>query len=354
MSWIAHFIASYAYSLIPSDSFNQFFTEANINYFSVGTQFIKNLTWYVREYVTGDSYLGTLYFFSVFAFIGSVLWFCLYLRIAQLLSVRVRQQIFPALVIMCWPSFLFFTSGIGKDSLSYFFIPLICLAWLEIIYIKRNIACMCIILLLSGLVLTLIRPYLAMVFMGALYLSTFKGVRSLTFLRILGIVIIVPIALFVVQWVLSKQGGIHDISVTSIAERALAQKENLSKGTSFPILSDQPILVLLLLPYSMLMNLIMPLFVFANNITGLIASFENLFLLGLIFYFWKNRKIFKNLCSRCHMVKLTFCFFIVGMAFLGLINTNLGLAMRQKSMYLPALLVVIMLVWQFKKQSRIK
>ena len=39
---------------------------------------------------------------------------------------------------------------------------------------------------------------------------------------------------------------------------------------------------------------------------------------------------------------------------MGLSNTNLGLAMRQKSMYVPAFLVIAMLVWAYQKQGRVK
>ena len=49
-------------------------------------------------------------------------------------------------------------------------------------------------------------------------------------------------------------------------------------------------------------------------------------------------------------VQLCYYFFIVGMAFMGLINTNLGLSMRQKSMYVPGFLVVSMLVWLYDKK----
>lgn len=124
LCWVGHYLGCLIYSFMTSDS--MFFFENSSPFFEgFGTAFVKLMTWYVSQYLTNHSFLATLYFFSAFAFIGSVLWYLLFLQLAGYLKINCNQYIFPAVVIMCWPSFLFFTSGIGKDSLCYFLLPVI-------------------------------------------------------------------------------------------------------------------------------------------------------------------------------------------------------------------------------------
>ena len=105
-----------------------------------------------------------------------------------------------------------------------------------------------------------------------------------------------------------------------------------------------------LLPYGFSMNLLMPMFIFANNFVGFIASFENLGLLVLIVRFWRQRNVWRKLKKQVDSVRRCFYVFIIGMCYMGLVNTNLGLAMRQKSMFLPAFLVVAMLLQLYAKE----
>ena len=350
LCWVGHYLGSYVYSLINSDSLVQFFNGASPIFIPNGgtTQLVKNVVWYVREYITSDSYLATINFFSAFAFIGSVLWYLLFLQMAQALKISNQKYIFPALVIMCWPSFLFFTSGLVKDSLCYFFTPLILLSWNQFFYERKNKRVMVVIILLSMVLMTMLRPYLLMIFIGAYLFSIFKMRMSL--LRVLLLIGLIPVAFYVVSWV-GSQGGVQSIDITSVGERAARQQELLNSGSSFPVLSKNPIIVLLTLPYSFIMNLIMPLFIFSNNTMGLLSSLENSALVFLIYRFWKDRQVFKVIKKQANSVTLCFSFFLFGMALLGLLNTNLGLAMRQKSMYVPAFFVVAMLCWLYNKQK---
>ena len=113
IAWLGHFLAASLFSTFTFDSASQFFGGATpVFILKAGTtHLVQNIVWYVREYITGDSYLATVYFFSAAAFIGGVAWYLLFLQLAQALEVSNQRYIFPALVIMCWPSFLFFTCG---------------------------------------------------------------------------------------------------------------------------------------------------------------------------------------------------------------------------------------------------
>jgi hypothetical protein len=353
LCWIGHYIGSYVYTLMPSDSLLTFFNAATPEYSEMGTGFVKNMAWYIRQYVTGDSFLATIYFFSAFSFLGSVLWYLLFLQLSQWLKISNQRYIFPALVIMCWPSFLFFTSGIGKDSLCYFLIPLIFLSWSQLFYQRKSRAIMLIVLFLGLLLLTMIRPYLLIILVITCGFSSLKSINRITLQRLLLILVFIPVIIYVTGWVLKTQGNIDHIGLYNIEVRSVKQQEYLNEGAVFPILSHNPMMQPLLLPYNFTMNLIMPLFFLARNMTGLLASVENLFLLYLLYQCFNKRKVLRTIKSQIYLVQLCYYFFIVGMSFMAIINTNLGLAMRQKSMYLPAFLVIAMLVWLYNKQTKL-
>ena len=168
--WLGHYLGTYLYSTVPTDSLVQFFVGATPVFRGFNTLFVFNMVWYVREYLTGDSYLATLYFFAAFAFIGSVLWYLLFLQMAQWLKIDNQNYIFPALVLMCWPSYLFFTAGIGKDSLCFFFIPWILLAWNELMY-RRKKSFLIVYIIFATAFVTEIRPYVLMILVGGFVLS---------------------------------------------------------------------------------------------------------------------------------------------------------------------------------------
>ncbi|MDF1678181.1 MAG: hypothetical protein P1U32_05750 [Legionellaceae bacterium] len=263
-----------------------------------------------------------------------------------------QAYLLPALAIMCWPSFAFFTSGIGKDSLSFFLIPSVLLAFNQVVYRKEKLSLAVPFLLFTLLFMTFIRPYLLMIMSAAFFVSMFKGVKTLSIGRICLIILSAPVFLYAVYWVLKHQGGLESIEASDIINRAYKQQTVLNYGTTFPMLSTNPFIVFLSLPYSFVMNLIMPLFIFAHGLTALMASFENLVLAGFLYRFLKRKQYWREMKKRSDFAKLCFYTFMFGMALLSLLNTNLGLAMRQKSMYVPGFLVVFFAVQLHVKQLR--
>ena len=352
VSWFGHYLGTYFYSFARTDSLMQFFLNATNHFRGSGTNFVCNLAWYVRDYMTGNSYVGTLYFFSSFAFLGSVLWYLMFLQLAQSLRISNQKYAYPAIVLMCWPSYLFFTAGIGKDSLCFFLIPLILLSLNKLIAQKNKTGSVIFILLFSLSLMAMIRPYLIIVFSAAYFLSSYNGIKRMSGLRLVFMIASLPIVIYLIHLVLlTQKASMHLADMSEIASTAVHQQEALNVGSSFPMLSSNPAIVFLLLPYSFLMNLTMPLFIFAHNKEALIASIENSYLVYLLYQFLMRNKIYKVI-KQNDGVRLCFMFFMVGMALLSLINTNLGLSTRQKTMYVPAFLVVAMLVWLYKKQNR--
>ncbi|MES2203904.1 MAG: hypothetical protein V4496_01660 [Pseudomonadota bacterium] len=352
LSFLGHIVGTYYYSLKPSDSTVLYFPSATSHFYALGGDAVKNMVWYVRYFLTGDSLLATFYFFSSFAFIGGVLWYTVYLRCAKRLCILNSSLTWPSLILMCWPSALVFTTGMGKDSLCFFFTPLALLSYFNLLE-KRMIVFNIAILVFSLFMLTALRPYLLMVVFISFSLYYFKKSRNISLVNILCMIVVLALALFVTQWVLNTQGHFQNIDLTSIVKRASYQQDMQAQGTHFEMSFENPFLRLLFLPYSFFMNLCFPLFYLAKNTEGYVVSVENAVLVFLLWRSLKLRKLIRQLFLQDPSLKLLLYFFIVGMALMSFLNTNLGLAVRQKTMYLPAFLVIYCLLYAKTKNTHI-
>lgn len=349
LSFYGHILGTYYYSLGKSDSVVQFFQFATPIFRDFGTNFVKNMVWYVRYFFTGDSILATFYFFLIFSFLGSVMWYILYIKCAKRYQLNLGL-VWPALLLMCWPSSLVFTAGMGKDSMCFFFIPLAILAYLNILD-KKQVFYNSFIFAISLGVLYVLRPYLLMIFIFAMCLQSVNKKQDFKIKNLFLFSAIIGIAVFVFIFVLNTQGDVSTIDINTIASRSLKQQDMQAVGTHFDMPSDNPIIRLLLLPYSFVMNLCFPIFYLARNVEGFSASFENLLLLSLILRLIKSRKLIINLLKKDVNLTFIFYFFIFGMTFMAFLNTNLGLSMRQKTMYLPCLLILYCLVYGIRKKN---
>jgi hypothetical protein len=350
LSWIGHALGSCIYiTFFHGGDALAYFGQANPTWLGTGTDFIQYINWYLQNWLVGqqtqvyaidDSFIASMFFYGMFAFMGSILWYCIFLKVTEILNLNyARIYSFPALILLCWPSFLIFTAG-TKDALCFFFIPLLFLSFLNIKYARLKVLHF-LLLLISASILILIRPYLAITLLGALYLTVLLNSNLKFYLRITGVLLLLLILSYAAGQLLISA----HINYGHIDTRAALQQQSVEIGSSFPMPSHNPAMILPLLPYSLIMNLCFPLFILGHNVQGMLQSFENLFLVYLIYILIKNYKIIAPTTKQMTYLKLLLFFFLIGMSFLALINTNLGLATREKAMYLPALLIIICLLY---------
>lgn len=352
LSFTGHLAGASLYSLMHTDSADQYFALASPVFQGTGTPLIKNIVWYVRYIFTGDSLLATFYFFSPFAFLGSILWYVLYLRLSAGLRPTSEPRQWQPFLIMCWPSFLFFTAGIVKDSMIFFVIPLFFLALYNISQ-RSSILFNVFKIGIIAAIMALLRPYLVMITLTGIlfYGSAFKAQKQLGHILLKTAAIL--LIMVVVVWVLNTQGNMETIDTTSIANKITFQQSDQARGTHFVIPSDNPIVRLFLLPYSFMMNLLFPLFYLAGNAVGVIASFENILLVFICYQLIKNRDMIKQIFNEIPLTRSMFYFFVFGMFFMASVNTNLGLSTRQKSMYVPCILVLYCILLDRKKPRKL-
>jgi hypothetical protein len=211
---------------------------------------------------------------------------------------------------------------------------------------------MAVLLCLSAYFALFIREYLAMIIIAALFLSILMNSRWSMSVRAAGILLVLFVLMFAIHFAIGGAGGaLFNVNYNAISKQALTLQLSQNVGTVFPMLSENPAFVLLLLPYSFIMNLCFPFFILAENVQGFFQSCENVFLVYLLYYFIKYRKTTIAFAKKTILIRFLFFYFMVGLFFMAMINTNLGWATREKAMYLPALFILVSLVYVSRKND---
>ena len=326
---------------------NFYFHHANPT-FGFTYQFATFYSYYMRALFWGDSYLAAFIFSSGIGFLGGVFFTLSFFEILTKFKIKLTSAIFlPLLLILFWPTHLFFTVAICKDSLSYFGIAFISYAALSI---QRKTLVKLVAIVCIGLVLFMVRPYLLLLFsMSVLFSQLFASKLALgkkVMLLFLGVSLMAFILIFLHSFA-------HlNLSFEGVAKRALANQVSQAIGTNIPVPTHNIYYMPLFLPYLFLANLFLPLFIFAHNAMAILASFENLVLLYLCYYGFKRKRTVLNILKAIPVLSVMFFFSINGILFLGLINTNLGLAMREKVMYVPILILIVCVLLTIEKTNR--
>jgi len=292
--------------------------------FEMGTEFVNWLTGFYSR-LLGMSYLGAFLAFNIFGAVGML---ALYgaLRIAtEDKSLMLRRL---ALLIMLLPSISFWSSAIGKDSLAFMST---CLAlWAALDMRRRSL-----LLFFAIAVMLLVRPHVAAAMVLAMVISTaFNPNFSLVQRTLLGTVALAGAAAMV-PFALTYAGlgtGANAADVMDYIE--LRQSYNLEGGGGIDIASMSP-------PMQLFTYLFRPLPFEAHSIFALAAAFDNVLLLGM--FFMAGRGIFaaRSSTSTANHVFL-WAYALVCWVMLALTTANLGISMRQKWMFTPILIYLLL------------
>lgn len=304
--------------------------------FNFGTSFIVLLTRFFHS-IFGLGYLDQ---FLIHGFIGYIGLLAFAGAVNQSISNKTKNiKIFGWLIVFL-PSISFWTTGLGKDAISFLAIGLA--LWAALNLEKRKF-----LLFFSIVIMFLIRPHIAVVLLLAfifslvfdkrvnIYSKVFFGSFSL-----LGAAIVLPIMLNYIG--LSEANELSDVD-NYIDKR---QSYNTSGGSSLDISSMS-------FPMQIFTYLFRPLPFEATSILALLASLDNLILLILsfigLFSFIK-----KNIPSiESNRIFLWFYFFIC-LSVLAMTTANLGIAMRQKWMFVPVFIFLLLSIIGSKTKENIR
>jgi hypothetical protein len=304
--------------------------------FSSGTGFILWLTAWLRDLLEA-SYLDMYMVFHLFGYLGVVLFYRLGLRALSNESDPDRlgatanggSRLLHAIAFL--PGLHFWTSFIGKDGLM--FLGILCFVWGMARPHGRVLA------LVFGLSLcALIRPHIAGVLAAscAIAAAFSKDTPLSVRLTLLGVVVVgVALALpFLKEFV-----GLESISTEGVTEFVEVQQgHNLEGGSSVDISRYS-------LPLQLFTFLYRPLFIDTNGALGILASCENLGLLVLSLFLAPPAIRVLRSSSQSLYARFNALFWAFSTVIMATTVANMGLAMRQKVMVLPSLLILLLMAY---------
>lgn len=324
--WHTVFCVYYAYFLLDNvgDATAYYYqaVQGNIT-FSLGTAAVELITYFCVS-IFGLSFLGTFLVYNIFGFIG-IMAFDGSLRIATADKSKWVRRL--ATLIILLPSVSFWSSAIGKDAIAFMATSL---ALWAALHLKDRVWLM----VTAVLLMLIVRPHIAGIMILALAGSQLIQ-RNIPFSRrvILGgaaalaATIMVPIAL-------EYTGVGADVSAAELVSYVeQRQQMNHDGGSSIDIASMG-------VPMQLFTYLFRPLPMEANSLFSLAASADNVILLFLFIVGVWNMLIRRKRPPAGNRAFL-WLFSLLSWFILASTTANLGLAVRQKWMFAPILLFLL-------------
>ena len=259
--------------------------------------------------------------------IGYVGLLCVFLALQRATAHATRKWKILFGLVPFMPGLSYWSCAIGKDSFAMLGIGVALLASLSLKGgMRRHLA-----ILLGAAIVFVVRPHIAAVIIGAYGTSMLVQARRRPAERILALVLgaaAAPVAL----WVLQKYVGIAANSA-GLMDFIEARQLHARGGSYIDLTGHSP-------PYIIFTYLFRPLFFDAPNMMGMAASVENVAILGVVLtcIIAGLRRVGSRELAQV-VFTFSFIYFAVGTPLLAFATSNLGLAVRQKSMVLPALYV---------------
>jgi hypothetical protein len=327
----------YYYALaFPADTGLYYYDPAKMEHykFEFGTVFVVQTVQALRE-AFGGSYLDYFIFFQAFGFWGIVLLY----RTFQEMQLEIGASdggLGQWLLLL--PGLHFWSCAIGKDA------PLLLASALAVwsaMHFRRRLPAFALAITL----MVLFRPHVALVATIALALTALFDRRS-SLLAKLGLLTVAIAASAYVAATVESAFNVDVTSSRSVSEFFATQYEVSQQIGGGTAVHDASFGVRLL---SLLFR---PLFFDINGPLALVASFENLFFIGMVAYLIVNWRESLRLASRVFFLRFALLYVIALVLMLTLVFYNVGLGARQKTMMLPALFTFLVAHWSLHRSRR--
>lgn len=291
--------------------------------FKFGTAAITYITSIFSD-IFKMSYGGVFLVYNLFGFIGMIAFASALQHIVVEKSITIRRVAFFVILL---PGLSFWSSAIGKDSISFMGAGLVCWAVLNL---NRRYPAM----FVAILAFLLVRPHMAGILLGVFSVTMMMTWRANPIKKLTLTAIATPATIAGVVFGL-QYAGLGDASgISDVAEYfEMRQGHNLGGGSSVDIAGMS-------VPMRLITYLFRPLFFDAPGLMGLVVSFENLIILILFLVFTSRLFTGKSQLSAFSRTFFTL-FVIVSLFVLANTTANLGIAVRQKWMFLPMLFVLM-------------
>ena len=285
---------------------------------SPGTRFAESVS-YIITVIFNSNYLNTTLVSNWFGSIGLVL---LYLVLKKYFHLINKYWIF----ILFLPSMSFWSAGLGKDSISFM---ATCLFLYGITESKRPI----LIISIAFLSMFMVRPHIAFIMLASFVIYFIIRSKVHLILKVITLPLIFASLIFASSFVI-EYVGLEDASISGLDGYIdKRQSYNLSGGSSLDIASMS-------YPMQMFTYVFRPLPFEAHSVVALVTSLENTILLFLFIYILFKSKF--NLLPFIYDKNLwLFTYVFLTCTILAMTTANLGIATRQKWMFMPVLLYLL-------------
>lgn len=282
------------------------FVKAFVSYFSVGLDF---------------PYASVFLLFNLFGFMGLIAFYGALRQLVEYKSKGVKWLAFASVLL---PSISFWSSAIGKDAISFMSVGFALWASVDL---RKRIGLMA----FAVIVMLLVRPHMAGMMIVALSIALFFDKKASFIRRLFLGVIAFFTAVILVPFAIQYAGLVELSQLLNFIDSR--QGYNQGGGSSLDISSMG-------LPMQLFTYAFRPLPYEAHNITALLSSLDNLYLLMLLVLGLYGRLRYG---LQKKLDNILFIVAYVGAAWLVLAMTtsNLGIAVRQKWMFMPMVIFLI-------------
>jgi len=287
-------------------------------YFYPGTPFVNFFSSILSQGADAN-YLNTTLQYNLIGTIGLVF---LYLSLKKYLNVFPWYWVFIVFI----PSMSFWSAGLGKDAISFF---ATCLFLYAVSTSKKGL----LLIAIAFFAMFMVRPHIASIILVS-YLIYFIIKSKVHFVFKLFILPIIGIGVFLSLGFVQQYVGLEEASLDSVGSYIDGRQGLNSRGGSSLDIASMSY------PMQMFTYVFRPLPFEASSAVALVTSLENTILLFLFIYIlFKSKFNFRPFIYDKNLWLLTYVFLTC--TILAMTTANLGIATRQKWMFMPVLLYLL-------------
>ena len=305
--------------------------------FGFSTMFIIYITQSALE-IFGGSYLDYFFLYQVLGLWGIALVF----RTMEETATALGTTLPPSMIaLMFLPGMYFWTAAIGKDA------PLF-LACALAVWSCFRISNRWVWFGLAVVIMMFIRVHVGLVTVVALALALVAG-RDVPSIARIALAVSAIVAGGFLFTELQSQLQIDLTSVESIANYVDQQTAAATRGVDNTLANAS-------FPVKLLSLLYRPFFIDSGGIFGIVASFQNVAMVGITFVLLRNFRLWAELFRGSLAIRFATIHFVMMYLMLAFMYYNVGLGLRQREMATPALLAVLGAIWmviQLRRQARL-
>lgn len=286
---------------------------------SVGTGFIVSLS-SIFSSLLGFSYPGVFLVYNLFGTIGLL---ALYGALRQVTKAKTQGVKWLSFIVVALPSVSFWSSAIGKDSIAFMAIGLS--LWASLALKERKL-----LMAFAIFAMFLVRPHMAGLMIIALSVAVFFDRQSGLGLKILIGLVSLGVAAVLVPFAMKYAGLVDIVNLMDYIDQRQGYNQEGGGGMDISSMS---------FPMQLFTYAFRPLPFEAHNLMALLSSIDNLVLLfvcSLGLYGWFRNGVQGNGANVVFLV----VYIIGAWSILAVTTANLGIAVRQKWMFMPYLILL--------------